>query len=426
MINNLFRKAKNNEMINTSFYTGIGTAIGFISSFVVYKIIAVVIGPSGVAMVSQFQNFIGVSTSVATGGVQQGVIKYIAEVRENEEAKSKILSTSLKITLIFTFLVGIITSFLSSFISIRLFGSTEYRFVILLFGATVVLFGLNKLLMSILNGTGEIKKLVAVKISSNLFGLFITATASYLFGLKGALIALAISQSVIFFISLLFVIKSDWFKVRLFNKAIDKEYMIKLFKYSLMALSSMVLPPLVQIGIRNHIIEVLTIDQAGYWDGLWKISNAYLGIITMTLSIYYLPKLSYLKERLEIRKEILNGYKIIVPVSILSTSTVYLLKDFIIVILYSNEFIEMSELFIPQLIGDFFKIMAWLIGYIMLAKAKTKLFIFIQVYASIVTYFLSIYLINLWGIEGVVWAHAFKFIFHFFFLLTILRKYVFR
>lgn len=426
MINKLFKRARDNEMINTSFYTGIGTAIGFISGFVVNKIIAVVIGPSGVALISQFQNFIGVSTSVATGGIQQGVVKYVAEVRENEEAKSKVLSTSLRITLIFTLLVGIITSFLSSFISIRLFGSTDYRFVILLFGATVVLFGLNKLLMSILNGTGEIKKLVVVKISSNLFGLFITATAAYLFSLNGALVALAISQSVIFFISLLFVIKSDWFKSRLFNKGIDKEYMIKLFKYSLMALSSMVLPPLVQIGIRNHIIEVLNIDQAGYWDGLWKISNAYLGIITMTLSIYYLPKLSSLKDRLEIRIEILNGYKIVIPFLIVSIGIVYLLKDFIIVILYSSEFLEMSDLFGPQLLGDFFKIMAWMLGYIMLAKAKTKLFIFIQVYASVLTYFLSIYLVNLWGIEGVVWAHAFKFIFHFFLLLTIFRKYVFK
>jgi len=65
-----------------------------------------------------------------------------------------------------------------------------------------------------------------------------------------------------------------------------------------MAISSLLLTPLVQIGIRKHIIETLTIEQAGYWDALSKISNAYFGIITSSLSIYYLPKLSSLKERL--------------------------------------------------------------------------------------------------------------------------------
>lgn len=262
-------------MINTSFYTGIGTAIGFISGFVVNKVIALFIGPSGVAMVSQFQNFIGISTAVATGGIKQGVVKYVAEVRGDEGKKAVVLSTSLRITLIFTLLVGIVTSVFSRYLSIQLFDSAEYQFVLIVFGVTVVLFGLNQLLMSILNGTGEIKKLVAVKISSNLFGLFITASCAYLYGINGALVALALSQSVIFFISLLFVINSDWFKQNLFGEKLDKEYSIKLFKYSLMAISSMVLPPLVQIGIRNHIIETLTIEQAGYWDGLWKISIAY-------------------------------------------------------------------------------------------------------------------------------------------------------
>ncbi|MEX2409761.1 MAG: O-antigen translocase [Candidatus Paceibacterota bacterium] len=424
MIKKLFKKAKNNEMINTSFYTGIGTAIGFISGFVVNKVIAVVIGPSGLAMVSQFQNFISISTAVATGGIEQGVVKYVAEVRGTEEEKAVVLSTSLRITLIFTLFVGIITSIFSKYLSVLLFDTVDFQFVLVVFGVTVVLFGLNKLLISILNGTGEIKKLVAVKISSNLFGLFITASFAYLYGINGALVALALSQSVIFFVSLLFVLKSDWFKRKLFSKKLDREYSIKLFKYSLMAISSMVLPPLVQIGIRNHIVDTLSIDQAGYWDGLWKISAAYLGIITTTLSIYYLPKLSSLKERLEIRKELLNGYKIITPLLIVAIISVYLLKDYIIIILYSDEFMEMSELFGPQLLGDFFKIMSWLVAYLMLAKAKTKLFIGSQIVFSTMTYILSIILINSIGLEGVVWAHAIKYFIYLIVMVVIFRKYL--
>jgi O-antigen/teichoic acid export membrane protein len=84
-------------MAYTSFYTGIGTVIGFISGFVVNKVIAVFIGPSGVAMISQFQNFIAISTVAATGGIEQGAVKYVAEVRKKEENKAVVLSTSLRI-----------------------------------------------------------------------------------------------------------------------------------------------------------------------------------------------------------------------------------------------------------------------------------------------------------------------------------------
>lgn len=411
-------------MINTSFYSGIGTAIGYISGFVVNKVIAVFIGPSGVALVSQFQNFIGISTSVAAGGIQQGVVKYVAEVRENEQEKALALSTSLQITILSTLLVGITSVVISDFLSGYLFGTQEYSLILKIFGATIVLFGLNKLLISILNGTGEIKKLVAVKISTSLFGLTITAFLTYYYGLYGALISLAISQSVVFFISLAFVLRSPWFKKDLFTKKFDNGYAVKFLKYSLMAVSSMVIPPMVQIGIRNYIIENLSIESAGYWDATFKVSTAYLGIITTTLSIYYLPKLSSLIKKEDIRNELINGYKIIIPALLVILLSVFVLRDFIIILLYSKEFIEMKELFPGQLLGDFFKISSWLVAYLMLAKAKTKIFIVTQLVFSAITYLLSIYLINEIGIQGVVWAYAIKYFIYLVVVMIIFREYL--
>lgn len=411
-------------MVNTSFYSGIATAIRFISGFVVNKVIAVVIGPSGTALVSQFQNFIGITTSFATGGIEQGVVKYVAEVRGDEKKKGLVLSTSIKVTLTATLIVGVSIAICSQVLSSYLFDTTDYQLVILIFGLTVVLFGLNKLLMSILNGTGEIKKLVVVKISSNLFGLFITATCAYFLGLFGVLVALAISQSVVFFVSLAFVVNCDWFRKQLFSYSLDKGYLKKLLKYTLMAITSMVIPPMVQIGIRNHIIDTLSPEQAGYWDGLWKISSAYLGLITTTLSIYYLPKLSSLNERLEIRKELVNGYKIITPLLVVSILLIYLSRDYIILLLYSAEYMDMAKLFAPQFLGDFFKIMSWLVAYLMLAKAHTRLFIGSQVIFSAITYFLSIGLINYMGLEGVVWAHAMKYFVYTVVMVIIFRKYL--
>ncbi len=411
-------------MINTSFYTGIGTFIGFITGFVVNKVIAVLIGPGGLAIISQFQNFIGISTTFASGGIQQGVIKYVAQVRDDEDKKTLILSTALRISLIFSLIVGVSTSIFSNFLSIQLFETDEYQYILIIFGCTVVLFGLNQLLMSILNGTGEIKKLVGVKLSSNLFGLLVTSVCVYLYGITGALVSLAISQSVIFFISFIFVIKSKWFKLNIFKQKLNKSYSIKLFRYSLMALSSLFLTPLVQIGIRNHITETLSMEEAGYWDGLTKISTAYLGIITSSLSIYYLPKLSLLKERFEIRRELLNGYKIITPVLIVIVVAVYFLREYIIIVLYSSEFIKMNSLFAPQLSGDFFKIMSWLISYLMLAKAHTKIFIVSQMVFLSASYLLSIYLTNILGLEGVVWAHFIVYFTYFIGMIILFKNYL--
>jgi PST family polysaccharide transporter len=424
MLKKIYLKTKNNEMMYTSFYTGIGTAIGFISGFVINKVIAVYLGPSGLAIVSQFQNFIGVASVLASGGILQGVVKYLSEVRDDEEKQSILLSTSLKISLIFSVIVGIVTSVFARGLSLNIFNSLEYHYVFILLGFTVVLFGLNSLLISILNGTGEIKKLVAVKVSTNLFGLLITSSCVYLYGIKGALTALAISQSVIFFVSLLFVTRSRWFKRKVFSKKLDKIYSLKLFQYSLMAISSMILTPVVQIGIRNIIVEKISIIEAGYWDGLSKISLAYLGIISSTLSIYYLPKLSVLKERLEIRRELLNGYKIITPLLILLVVTVYLARNYIITFLYSNDFTSMKILFAPQLAGDFFKILSWILSYLMLAKSLAKIFILTQTIFLTGSYFLSSFLLGIFGLYGIVLAHFFINLTYFIFIVIYFKNYL--
>ncbi len=77
---------------------------------------------------------------------------------------------------------------------------------------------------------------------------------------------------------------------------------------------------------------------AGYWDAMWKISQGYLGILTGTLGVYYLPKLSSLSDRSEIRREIWNGYKVITPLLIIGLAGVYLLRQPIILLLYSGNF----------------------------------------------------------------------------------------
>lgn len=393
-------------MLNSSFFTSIGTLIGFISGFVVTKVVAIYLGPGGIAVIGQFQNFVAINTSFASGGIQQGVVKYLAEFREQEDMKSVILTTSIRMTLLFALATGTVITLFSEWFAISLFNGDDYQYVIQLFGLTIVLFGLNTFLISILNGTGEIKKLVAINILTNLFSLFVSSLSAYFYGLGGALVAIAMSQSVVFFISVFFVRSSIWFQTKLFNYKFDKRYCLKLLEYTLMTVFGAVLIPLVNIWIRNHIIKELSLEQAGYWDSILKISTAYLGLITTSLSIYYLPKLSNLSDRLLIRREIINGYKVITPILIVMITTIYFLREYIILLLYSSEFLEMKILFFPQLLGDFFKIMSWLLSFLMLAKAMTKLFLTTQVVFLSLNFILTIFFISYMGLPGVVWSYV--------------------
>lgn len=409
-------------LIKTSVLTAISTIIKVITAFVINKVLAMYVGPSGLAVIGQLQNFSSIVMTFANGAITSGVVKYTAEHREDIEQKSKFFSTAIVITLGCSVVVGVLLNLFSSYLSTLILKSDEYSSVFIIFGFTIVLFALNTLLMSILNGQKEIKKYVIVNIVSSLFSLGFTSLLIVSFGLIGALYALVVNQSVIFFVTLSFVLKASWFKLEYFKHNVDKQSLIKLGKYSAMALTSALTVPVSHLIIRNYIGENLSWDDAGYWQGIWYISTMYLMVITTSLSIYYLPRLSEIKDNNELKKEILNGYKIILPIVIVLALGIYLFRELAIEIAFTQKFMPMMELFKWQLIGDVIKIASWLLGYVMLAKAMTKVFIYTEIGFSVLFVILSIVFIDSFGLIGITYAFSVNYFLYLIMMILIFRK----
>ena len=396
-------------LIKTSVLTGISTVIKLVSAFVINKVIALYIGPSGLAIVGQLQSFTSIITTFSNGAISSGIVKYTAEYQDIEE-KKKIFSSSIVISLICSLIISIFLFGFSDYLSELILKDIQYSSVFIIFGATIFLFALNMVLISILNGQKEIKKYVLVNIAGSIFSLVFTSILIMQLNLMGALYAMVLNQSVMFFVTLAFVIKSSWFKLEYFKQGLDKESLSKLSKYSLMAIVSALTVPVSHLIIREYIGENLGWDSAGYWQGIWYISTMYLMLVTTTLGVYYLPRLSEIQDNKELRKEIFSGYKIIMPIVILASLIIFLLKEYVILIAFSKDFMPMMELFAWQLIGDVIKIASWLLAYLMLAKAMTKVFIYTEVLFSALFVGLSILFVDKFGLVGITYAYALNYL----------------
>jgi PST family polysaccharide transporter len=62
--------------------------------------------------------------------------------------------------------------------------------------------------------------------------------------------------------------------------------------------------------------------------------------------------------------------------------------------------------FLWQLVGDVVKLAAWLLAYLMLAKAMTKTFIITEIAFSVSFVLLSIWLVNVYGLIGMSYSFA--------------------
>lgn len=420
-----FHFARKAEILRVFSFTAISTLVKMLTSFITVKVVAVVIGPTGIALLGQLNNFTNIVMTVASGGINNGITKHIAE---NKEAPRKIqlfLSTALHITILLSAVCGFVLILFAKPLSRLILSDATYAYVFILFGITITLYTLNSFILSILNGYKDFKKFINISIVTSLVGAFFTIGLVWVWNLKGALISAVTYQSVVFFITLLMVIKSKWVTLTNFNKHFSKSVLKKYMGYSLMTLVTAATVPISQLLIRSYVITNLSITEAGWWEAINRISGMYLLVITSSFGVYYLPRLSEINNKKELRKEIFTSYKVILPIIIFGFALVYFGRDLIIQILFSKEFYPMRDLFVWQLLGDFFKISSWLLAYLMIAKTMIKQYILTEIIFSSTFVALSILLVNLNGLEGIPQAYLINYIISFITLLILFRKLIF-
>ncbi|WP_391120060.1 O-antigen translocase [Psychrobacillus sp. L3] len=414
------------NFLKTSLLSGLSTVIKLLSGLVVNKVVAVYIGPAGIALIGQFQNFLSIITTFGNGAIGSGVTKYVAEFHESDvKRRNDFISASFIITFIFSVIIGALVFIGSSFLSEWILKTTEYSGVFKLLGITLILISFNIILLSIINGIKRIKLFIAINICSSLLSLSVTSLLTIFFGVFGALLSMIIVQSIVLLITLPLVRKKLDLQFKM-NIHIEKEILKKLLAFSLMAIVSVLSVSISQIAIRIHLIEKFSLEEAGYWQSVWMISTMYLMVMTTAFSTYYLPKLSELQKKGEIRKEIFSGYKIILPFTLITALMIYFLRDFIIAILFTPEFTEMRTLFAFQLIGDFLKMASWSLAFLMIAKAMTKTFIITEILFSVSFYFIAIVMTENYGLIGVTQAYAINYFIYFITMLIIFKSVVFK
>lgn len=415
-------------LIKTSLLNGIAVAIKMLTLLGLNKILAIYVGPAGYAAIGQFQNAVQMITTFASGALNTGVTKYTAEYYEDEARQHTVWRTAGTIALIGSLTTAVLVTAFNQSLASWFLKDGSLGSVFIWFAASLVLFVFNTLLLAILNGKKEIQRYVVANISGSLFALAVTSLMTIQWGLYGALVALAIYQSLTFFVTLLLTYKAPWFKFRYLLGRVDKSAVRNLSKYTAMALTTAACVPVSHILIRNHLGETLGWEAAGYWEAMWRLSAAYLMLVTTTLSVYYLPRLSELQENSDIKREIIQGYKVILPAAGICGVLIYLLRDVIVLILFTEDFRPMEALFALQMLGDTLKIGSWILAYLMLGKAMMKLYVSSEIIFSGLFYLLTVLFTKWFGLEGVALAHAINYFIYWIFIAISLyvslgRKY---
>ena len=382
------------------------------------------IGPSGMAYVGQFQNSISILSMLATCAIASGVIKYLSTYREDRELQQKVITNSMNIVLISSVIISLFIIPASVFLSKAAFHTTEFWSVYMLYGIFLCIISLNSLFAAFLNGFKEIRRFTIINVISALCNILFTVTFAYTLGVKGVLVASVFVGICVFGINVYFVKKINGFKWRPDFKKFDPKMSRMLLAFTLMGLISGFANPAMQLIVRDKIISDFSALDAGCWQAVTRISDFYLAFITTVLGVYYLPRLSEIHTKDELRKEIIKGYKLILPVVGALAFLIWLCKVWVVHILFTEEFLPMLPLFKFQLLGDFLKIGSWLLGFIMISKALTKTFIISEILFSCSFVILSFFFMEHYGVIGTTYAFCLNYALYWIGMWFLMKKYI--
>ncbi len=412
------------NIARASIYTSVATAARLLAGLVIIKLVAWLAGPEGVGKLGQFMSLMSFLAVFAGGGISAGIVKYVAEYRHDVQRLSRLLAAALWYALCASCLIGCAALLLSRQIAIWLLDDPQYEGLIRVLAVVQLGIALVNYILAVINGFMDVRRLAFIQVFGSVFSMAVAVWLSRWLHLYGALLALVIGQVLWLAVGLPAWWRSPYFRLSMLRVQFDREMTVRLAAFSVMTVTSALLAPFVNIAVRDHLAAQFGWEQVGYWQAVSKVSDAYLLFLTTAINIYYLPKLASIHDRASLVQELRHAYRYILPTVIVLSTLVYLAREWITRLLFSDGFASANVLYGPQLIGDVIKIASFVLSYIMVAKAMTRLFV-ISECAFALSFLVLVHVCTAqFGLIGAMYAFAINYLCYLAFNVLVARRYL--
>jgi antigen flippase len=352
-------------------HVSIATGAKLLAGLIVMKLIAVRLGPAGLGQLGNFMNVVAILNVAACGGITIGVTRYIAEFQRDDRVIAEILRKAAFITCLCTMVIALVTLAFAGRISVILFGTEEFSTVLRVGTLLVLPIGLAAIGVSVANGFSDTRSLAYFQVATGILGLGGLYLLITRWGTQGAVLGLLwISACPIIPVLVWWYRKHH---IRL--KERSSEVALKassLTRYGALTLYSILLQNGSLIKVRSILASSHGWSEVGVWQAMSRLSDAYLQVILVFLGAYTLPRLAATVRKADTVRLTVESYTYILSALVVILGVGYSARHLVIRLLLTTKFEAVSTLFLPQMFGDFFKIAAYIPGYLALAKGSTR------------------------------------------------------
>lgn len=383
-----------NQILKSTTIFGGSQIIVILIGLIRTKIVALLLGPTGIGLIGIYQSIMDMIRSGSLLGMDTVGVKEVAAANSSEgiTTLNKVVSSFNKWFYFSALLASIACVVFCYPISLWAFDSSEYAIYIALLSIASSLLIITTGRSVILQGMRKIPELAKSTILGSAIGLVITIPMYYIWKIDSIVPALIVSALISFLAVEYYYKKQNIRKAPVSNKESLRAGLSSL-QLGIYIVIAGFIGTLSMFAIRAFISRNMDIDSAGLFQSAWVITNVYLALILKAMGADFFPRLSAISGEKEKVKKLVNEQTYIVLV-IASPMIVGLLlfSDFALSVLYSSRFTSAEAILQWQTLGTFFKVLSWPMAFILLAKGKGKLFLFTELSFYLI-YLLSAYLL---------------------------------
>lgn len=342
------------------------------------KAAAILLGPSGVGLISLFQSLMTTASSVAGLGFGNVGTRQIAEAEGRQD--TQVVAAARRALFLGASVLAVLGAAMfwatRDVWAVRVLGNASFAAPVGWLGLGVALMVAAGSQSALLNGLRRIGDIARVSVISALCSTVLGVAVLLLWGQNGVLFFVLITPLCTFVVG-------HWYVARLPKvSAPPTPWPMLVGQWRTLArlgaafMLAGLVATLVQLLVRTMVQRRLGTDALGNFQAAWQISMTYLGFVLTAMGTDYYPRLTATIHDHAATNRMVNQQT---EVALLLGGGVLLammgLTPWVIELLYSSHFHEAAGVLRWQIIGDVLKVVSWPLGFILLASGDGRAFL---------------------------------------------------